>query len=192
MLPVPLGPCRDRGGIRAGVGLGQREGRNRLAARQRRKPAVLLSLRPREEDGVAPQPLDGEQALGRRARPGQLLADETEGDRPERPLEAAPVGHRHEQREQALLAEGPREIPVELVALAACLGHRVEDLGARPAHGGPEGVLGRREVEDAGTPPVFLAKRRRHGDRYRGRRPIRGGEDSLPWGRLTARPSTST
>ncbi len=126
---------------------------------------MLLGLRPREENGVAPEPLDGEQALGRRARAGQLLADETEGDRPEWPVEAAPVGHRHEQREQALLAEGPREIPVELVALAPCLGHRVEDLGARPAHGGPEGVLGRREVEGAGTPAVILAKRRRHGDR---------------------------
>ena len=155
VIAAELGPRRDGGGVRARLGLGQREGGNGLAARQRREPALLLGLGAGEEDRVAAQALDREQLLGGRARPGQLLADEAERHRPERALEAAAVGRGHEPREQALATEGPRELPVELVALAPRLGERPEGLGARPAPRRP----------GAPAPPA----------RGRGRRPGRSG-----------------
>ena len=141
VIALALRARREGGGVRSRLGLGQRERRNRLASGQRREPAPLLRLGAREEDGVAPQPLDREQLLGGRARPGELLADEAEGHRPERPLEAAPVGDGHQPGKEALAAEGAREIPVELVPLSPRLGEGPEDLGARPGDGGPERPL---------------------------------------------------
>jgi len=83
---------------------------------------MLLGFGAREEDGMASQPLDREKLLRGRARPGELFTDKAEGHRPERTLETPSIGGGHEAREQALPAEGSREIPVELIALSPRLG----------------------------------------------------------------------
>ena len=169
VVVTKLGARREGGGVRARPRLGQRERGNGLASGQRWEPASLLSLCAREEDGVAPQPLDRKQLLGGRACPGELLAYEAEGHRPERALEASSVGCGHEPGEETLATEGSCEIPVELVALSPRLGEGTERLGGRPGHRGPKGLLLRRKVE---------AVTQRHG--------------SLTGGAAIARPSSPT
>src|SRR5262249_29772735 len=99
---------------------------------------------------IAPEALDREQLLRGGTGPGQLLPHEAEGHRPEGSLEGAAVSGRHQERKEALLAEGPGEVPIQLVALAPGLRDRPERPGAGPGHRGPERLFLRGELDHDG------------------------------------------
>ena len=106
VIALPHRPRAQRRGVRARVGLGQREAAQPLAARHRPQPALLLRRR-----AVAQQHRRGDRAVDThghrdaRVRRRQLLQRQQIGDRVE-PHAAVLLGHRHpEEAEPAQLVD---------------------------------------------------------------------------------------
>ena len=77
---VAVGPRLEgeRGGVRAGVGLGQREGRYDVAARHAGQPAVAGGVVAGLEDRVGAEPLQRQRGLGLGVDLGQRLAEQAQ------------------------------------------------------------------------------------------------------------------
>ena len=126
--PSLLGAGRERGGVGAAAGLGERVAAERLTAREPRQVRLPLRLRPPLRDRLAEQAVrDGDDAAHGRVRAAELLAEKAVRDRVE-PAAAELLGQaggeeprlrqRRDERARQLLRLVPRPRVRHELALA--------------------------------------------------------------------------
>ena len=144
----PLGPALHRGGVGAGVGLGQPEASEQIAAAESGQPALLLLLGSPALDRAADERgLDRDHRPRGAVGPADLLDDQGVGD----VVEAAPAVLLGDRRpEVAHLAEPAGQVGVEARSAVALADPRDDHLVGEPPGG----------LRDQ---PLLVAERQVHG-----------------------------
>src|SRR5215212_2007328 len=137
-VAVPTGASPRGRDIATGLGLGERERDEMLAARKIRKPAVLLLPRAGEQERQAGKLLHGEDQPARRADAADLLDRET--DREEVAAEPA-VLIRERQAEDVVARQELLDVPRKLRGPVDVRGARPDLLVGQDPDGVAEGGL---------------------------------------------------